>query len=104
MRGLLAFLIVISGVAPAFATPYWTSEDAEQARLQVRPLERPSLPPPSRGSADPLDDYIAAAWFIASMQVSDTTSADYGGIREGEHLPDIIQTDNTSESIWIFSR
>jgi len=29
----------------------------------------------------------------------DIPGSDFGGMREGEHLPDIIQTDNTSESI-----
>jgi hypothetical protein len=36
------------------------------------------------------------------MQVTDST-ANFGGIREGEHLLDIIQSDNTSESIWLWS-
>jgi hypothetical protein len=104
VRILFALPFLIAAAVPALATPYWTAEDAEHARLEARPFERPLLPPASRGTADPLDDFIAATWFIVSMQVSDSTSADYGGIREGEHLPDIIQTDNTSESIWIFSR
>jgi len=103
MRSLLVATLVFAAAAPALATPYWTAEDAERAR-QEAPLERPALPPPTRGAADPLDDFVAAVWFIASMQVSDSTSADYGGIREGEHLLEIIQTDNTSESIWMFSR
>jgi hypothetical protein len=104
VRLFFAIALLICWAAAASATPYWTAEDAERARQLSASLERPQLPPVPRGSSDPLDDFVAATWFIASMQVSDSASADYGGIREGEHLPDVIQTDNTSESIWMFTR
>jgi len=40
--------------------------------------------------------------FIAGLQVT-TPGPDFGGMREGEQLLDIIQTDNTTESIWVWS-
>jgi hypothetical protein len=40
--------------------------------------------------------------FIAGLQVT-TPGADFGGMREGEQLLDIIQTDNTTESVWVWS-
>jgi hypothetical protein len=42
--------------------------------------------------------------FVAQYQVSDSSSPDYGGIIEAEHLPTIIETDNTQEAIWIWTR
>ena len=103
---VLCLTIVLLLAAPLLATPYWTPADAERARAAAVDRERAKIPSQfSRATpAEYLNDYEAAAWFVASMQVTDPLSPDYGGIREGEHLPDIIQTDNTSESIWIFSR
>lgn len=106
MRKLLAVLAVLALATPLHAAPYWTDRDAERARRQEPAGERPD---PSRlrlrdTGSDYLSDFLASAWFIASLQESDTTSADYGGIKEAEHLLNIIQTDNTSESIWVFSR
>jgi hypothetical protein len=40
--------------------------------------------------------------FIAGLQVT-TPGGDFGGMREGEQLLDIIQTDNTTESVWVWS-
>lgn len=51
-----------------------------------------------------LENLGEAAAFIATLQVSDPDTIDFGGMREGEHLPDIIQSDNTQESIWVWSR
>jgi hypothetical protein len=44
------------------------------------------------------------AEFITTLQVDDPGNPDDGGMREGEHLPDIIQSDNTQESIWVWCR
>ena len=46
------------------------------------------------------------ARFLSVWQVSDSASPDYGGMREGEHpeVQNIIETDNTQESIWIWCR
>jgi hypothetical protein len=103
---VLCLTLILLLAAPLLATPYWTPADAERARAEAVERQRAESPPLfSRATpAEYLDDFEAAVWFIASMQVSDPLDPDYGGIREGEHLLDIIQTDNTSESIWMFSR
>ena len=43
--------------------------------------------------------------FIARYQYSDSSRADsFGGIIEAEHMPTTIETDNTQEAIWAWSR
>uniref|UniRef100_A0A7C1NNL5 T9SS type A sorting domain-containing protein n=1 Tax=candidate division WOR-3 bacterium TaxID=2052148 RepID=A0A7C1NNL5_UNCW3 len=42
--------------------------------------------------------------FVSRYQVTDSTSPDYGGVIEAEHLPAIVETDNTQEAIWIWTR
>lgn len=42
--------------------------------------------------------------FVARYQVADSLSQNFGGIIEAEHLPNIIETDNTQEAIWIWTR
>ena len=105
MRISLALVALVLIPQSLFATVYWTAEDAERAQQSWTPGEETVVPQTDGISgSDAIDSFADAAWFIASMQVSDPQDPDYGGIREGEHLPNIIQTDNTSESIWIFSR
>ncbi len=103
-QSILVAVLLLLTCSLGFATVPWTPEDAARARAAATGAERPAIPPARFYSGDNLADYALAAQFVASMQVSDSLSPDYGGIREGEHLLDIIQTDNTSESIWIFSR
>ncbi|MCK4234938.1 hypothetical protein KAX75_10950, partial [candidate division WOR-3 bacterium] len=38
------------------------------------------------------------------MQVSDSASPDFGGMIEGENAMNVIETDNTQEAIWVWSR
>jgi hypothetical protein len=103
-RGLAVLFALLLVALPSFATVPWGPEDAARARASFVLGERPDFPPSLRYSGDNLDDYLLAAEFIASLQVSDPLEPSFGGIREGEHMLDVIQTDNTSESIWIFSR
>ena len=44
------------------------------------------------------------AEFVRTLQVDDPGHPDDGGMREAEHLLDIIQSDNTQESIWVWCR
>ncbi|MFH1276817.1 MAG: FlgD immunoglobulin-like domain containing protein [Candidatus Eisenbacteria bacterium] len=105
MRVSIALILVAFLALPALATIPWTPEDAARARTSYIPGERPAPPGPGeRFSGDNYADFQQAAWFVASLQVSDSLSIDFGGIREAEHLLDIIQSDNTSESIWFFTR
>jgi len=101
-----ALIAALIGLVPAIclATPYVPADEAEA--LPASEAERhivTSSPGPSKLDYDPLTRYEMACDFIVTMQVSDTSSAAYGGMREGEHLLGIIQTDNTSESIWMWS-
>ncbi len=127
----LAAALTFSLVTPAFATVYWTPEDwqaAERARaaraaaIAAGEFDAPRAFPGADQSAagagtaggatgtagktaqDYFQEFHDAVWFIAGKQVTDSTLVAYGGIREAEHLLSIIQTDNTSESIWMFSR
>jgi hypothetical protein len=52
---------------------------------------------------DAFQRFTMCCQFITTLQVADTGSADFGGIREAEHMLGVIQSDNTSESIWMWS-
>jgi len=52
---------------------------------------------------DMIDQYAEASAFIRSLQYT-ASDTNIGGLMEAEHLLSIIQTDNTSEAIWIWSR
>ncbi|MBD3285919.1 hypothetical protein GF359_05515 [candidate division WOR-3 bacterium] len=53
-----------------------------------------------------LYEFRQIADFCAFWQLDDADSADHGGMIEAEtgELKDIIQTDNTQEAIWVWSR
>jgi len=95
-------LLVLSAPVVALATPYVASDPAVSTGSEE--WSPPAAPPPvGQLSYDPLARYAMAAQFITTLQVADTSAGAYGGMREGEHMLDVIQTDNTSESIWIWS-
>ncbi len=105
MKQLLLLGLVLCLIpALAYATPYVAPEEYELAPDASRRYELGEVPLEMMSSYDPLTRLLMGADHIVLWQVSDTASAAYGGMREGEHLPGIIQTDNTSESIWIWSR
>lgn len=90
------------------ATPYWTSADYEaslDSGAGTVPRGPRAFSPTPREAATHID-YVGvfadAAAFVSTLQV--TSGVNLGGIREAEHLPNIIQTDNTSESIWLWTR
>jgi len=115
---LVAVVLLVAGshlllASNAQSTPYWGPEEIRaylEARSEVSgptiPFE--SLDPlrfvPDRDRPTYIEMYARMAQFLSLWQVDDPGSPDFGGIREGEHLPDIIQTDNTSESIWVWAR
>ncbi len=69
-------------------------------------------PPSQRGIPEPLGpfnyvrEFDQIVGFLAVWQVSDMGSPDYGGMIEAEGGPlgGVIQTDNTLEAIWCWSR
>jgi hypothetical protein len=106
---VLASSVLLPGNAPA--APYWDDEEvaAYLQRLASQPTgpteAQPPLPLPESGrpTVSYAEQYARIANFERIWQVS-TPGPDFGGIREGEHLQSIIQTDNTSESIWVWTR
>lgn len=90
------------------ATPYWNEQDYQE-KQSVRQYERcTSLVPVQPRIADAyalLYEYVQICDFLTTMQELDPLSPDYGGMHEGES-PDlwaIIETDNTQESIRVWS-
>lgn len=51
----------------------------------------------------PLTQLLEEAIFLTTLQ-DPGPGLDLGGMQEGEHLRSIVQTDNTTESIWVWSR
>ncbi len=101
---LMLGLALIVLPALAHSTPYVSPEEYGQMPTIEESFELDYVPSQTLYSYDPLNRLLMGADFIVTMQVSDTSSAAYGGMREGEHMLGVIQTDNTSESIWIWSR
>jgi hypothetical protein len=107
-----AALVLILAAGRASATPFWSDADVQDpARWQVPagPVTQlgeeliSRLGEAPRSEIEYIEMYSLIAHFLSTLQV-DTPGPDFGGMREGEHLLDIIQTDNTSESIWVWSR
>jgi hypothetical protein len=107
-----AVLILCLAIGRASATPFWSDADVQDpARWQVPqgPVSTLSQELMARMGEEPrsrieyIEMYGLIAQFLSIWQV-DTPGPDFGGMREGEHLQTIIQTDNTSESIWVWSR
>ena len=110
-----SFLLMIFWFNQADPTPYITPEEwAEKySKSQVPlPLTQISGADKIRPSEMMLDggfsymfEYIQIADFIASWQVADPLSPDFGGMMEGEtaELAAIIQTDNTQEAIRVWA-
>lgn len=103
---LLTAAVILAAAGTVQATPYWSPE-------KIRAMEEAEIQP-GLGSHEFLTwqgeryDYLLelqrVAAFITSLQVMDPADSNYGGLREGEHMLNVIQTDNTSELIWVLSR
>lgn len=103
-RFCVVLLVCLALPLGAFATPYVGPEEAMNRSAGDRGIRLgQTLPDLLDYEYDPLVRFGMAADFITTLQVDDTSSAAYGGMREGEHLLSIIQTDNTSESIWMWT-
>ncbi|MCP4230410.1 MAG: hypothetical protein GY771_09735, partial [bacterium] len=102
MRNLLLVFLTVSTV---YATDYWPPEKFEGEDYGAVKL---FFPPGVTAYEyyDAMERFGMAADFITRFQVTDPNDPDYGGIREGESddMWVIIQTDNTSESVWVWSR
>jgi hypothetical protein len=103
--------LLISGlflVNSAESTPYWSSDDFKRLEHKGRLSGTFHLKrlPSSQHRFNYLHELSEISAFLALSQVSDSLSPDYGGMREGESgaLINIIETDNTAEAIWVWSR
>lgn len=109
--GFLLVAVLLGAGSTAHAAPYWTP--AEAARHEAE-MARSSAPPTGEAllrlgeAAGERTDYLTmfsrVAHFLSVLQVSDPGDPEFGGIREGEHMLNVIQTDNTSEAVWVWSR
>jgi hypothetical protein len=101
---LSAMIFLFSGYS-LWATVYMTPEELQALRIQEMVYEGQVVPRPAHVPVitDFGEDYNRAALFLTTLQVTEP-GPDFGGMREAEHLPDIIQTDNTEEAVWIWSR
>jgi hypothetical protein len=102
----ISVLVVACVLLPLYAsaTPYIPPEEGMKMTTTEQEFSfARGMPAPFDYEYDPLARFQMVADFITTLQVSDTSLASYGGMREGEHLMNVIQTDNTSESIWIWT-
>jgi len=106
LERLGAALVLLLLARVAVASRIWTPAEFEAAACERRPAlaARPDLLDPSPRRYNYLERIRLMADFVARFQVDDSTSPDFGGIREAKHQPHIIETDNTQEAIWVWSR
>jgi hypothetical protein len=96
--------------AGAVSQDYWPLERVAAAAAADRASAGWTLPrlhQPQGGSLaftanDPLAQFSEAAGFLVPLQV--VGGIESGGMREGEDQLFIVQSDNTAESIWVWSR
>ncbi|MBD3236792.1 MAG: hypothetical protein GF330_08820 [Candidatus Eisenbacteria bacterium] len=110
-RGRVRFApVLLLLVATASATTYWSPDDPRVCGFDPSAGERPAPTlhaAPAETRLDPSDcrqAFERAAAYLACWQVRTPEDPQYGGVRESEHIPDVVQTDNTSQAIWVWSR
>ncbi|MEO0142564.1 MAG: hypothetical protein ABIL15_04340, partial [candidate division WOR-3 bacterium] len=90
------------------AVPYWESQDFKMA--EIVPRAEPVLPQVIESLRSDwqrwsyIHELVQTAQFVASMQVSDSLDPEFGGIIEGEDQLGIVETDNTQQAIWVWTR
>lgn len=100
------FIVLSLFVASAaFAARPWTETEIRSADA-LGPTGVPLSDGPVRGPRryNYLERIHLTCEFLRAYQVSDSLSPHYGGIIESEYQPDIIESDNTHEAIWVWSR
>jgi len=97
---------LIALVPQALATPYWGPREVEDWMHRAHSTGPAPAGPYATGPMRTAwaDEFALEASFLNTWQVSNPASPDYGGVIEGEALQTTIQTDNTSESIWVWAR
>ena len=110
VRRLLPAAAACSLALAAGAQDYWTRDKIQAEFLADLAGRGPSgyheetpAGSPDYVPNDPLAQLLQESQFLVSLQ-HDVPGPNFGGMEEGEILPNIIQTDNTTESIWVWSR
>ena len=108
MRKALFVLAVLLSFQKLTSLPLWETEDFIKAELgqkkeSIFPDQIPQ-PGPEWKKWSYIHQFFKTCVFIESLQVSDSSSPDFGGMIEGENAINIIETDNTQEAIWVWSR
>jgi hypothetical protein len=109
---VLACLTLLALPLSAFATqpaPLATAEPISEQEFEVWLNGGPEgarVVPDYLGPFNYVREFDQMVSFLADWQVLDPDSVDYGGMIEAEsgYLGDVIQTDNTLEAIWCWSR
>jgi hypothetical protein len=97
-------LLIVLLPAMVFAAIPWNETELRD-NLRVVPPERlPPLSPSLQAHGNYLFEIRQTCDFVALHQVSDSASPNFGGVIEAEHLPNLIETDNTQEAIWVWTR
>ncbi len=93
-------------ISVATATRLWTPEEIKSHLLLYQPnwSPRPETLDIGPRRFNYLQRIKLLCDFLTRYQVSDSNSPDFGGIIEAEHLPGIIETDNTQEALWVWTR
>ena len=101
-RSLLGLLLILALAGQATGADYMTPEQIQRIwgedAKEVMPA---TFLPRVLDFQDMIDQYAEASAFIRSLQYT-ASDTNFGGLMEAEHLLSIIQTDNTSEAIWIW--
>lgn len=107
-RSLACSLALFALTTVARAQDYWTPEQVAAVAASDAALAAQWTPVVSTGTGtssftafDPLEQLLEEATFLTKHQAMGVQNK--GGMREGEALANIIQTDNTTESIWVWS-
>jgi hypothetical protein len=101
IAGLAALLLL---PALLIAARPWSDDELRRNLLTAPGQALPAFDPTYQDHLNYLFEIRQTCDFVANYQVSDSFSANFGGIIEAEHMPTTIETDNTQEAIWIWSR
>ncbi|TES93360.1 MAG: T9SS type A sorting domain-containing protein [Candidatus Cloacimonadota bacterium] len=102
---VLATLLIFDNL---FSLPLWETEDFIRAEFEKRPesVFQDGIPDedPEWQRWSYIHQFFKTCDFIKGLQVSDSASPEFGGMIEGENAMNIVETDNTQEAIWVWSR
>ncbi|MEO0136439.1 MAG: T9SS type A sorting domain-containing protein [candidate division WOR-3 bacterium] len=102
------FVSVVACIEIIQAVPYWVTEDFERAELCLKgkPVLQKDVES-LRGDWQTwnyLHELVQTAGFVAAMQVADSSNPEFGGVIEGEDQPMVVETDNTQQAVWVWTR